>query len=177
MKKGFTMIELIFVIVILGILASVAIPRLASTRADAEISAAVANLRTLLSDASGYYVVKGQFGTAPYKEFTNVPLKGTDGKAIASTVTAVNNGANAYLGVADADDCIGINFVEKNGNAPAHIKFTKKSGATGVCAQVLDVDSVKAYVDNTIKVPGGTDIANAMAIGSNTAVYDLNTTN
>ena len=38
MKKGFTMIELIFVIVILGILASVAIPRLAATREDAEIS-------------------------------------------------------------------------------------------------------------------------------------------
>ena len=32
MKKGFTMIELIFVIVILGILARVAIPRLAGTR-------------------------------------------------------------------------------------------------------------------------------------------------
>ena len=38
MKKGFTMIELIFVIVILGILASVAIPRLAGTRTDAEIA-------------------------------------------------------------------------------------------------------------------------------------------
>jgi len=37
MKKGFTMIELIFVIVILGILAAVAIPKLAATRGDAEI--------------------------------------------------------------------------------------------------------------------------------------------
>ena len=35
--KAFTMIELIFMIVILGILAAVAIPRLAATRDDAEI--------------------------------------------------------------------------------------------------------------------------------------------
>ncbi|MDD6161995.1 MAG: prepilin-type N-terminal cleavage/methylation domain-containing protein, partial [Campylobacteraceae bacterium] len=70
MKKGFTMIELIFVIVILGILASVAIPRLAATREDAEISAAVANLRTLVSDATAYYTAKGEFvttGTAKAK--------------------------------------------------------------------------------------------------------------
>lgn len=38
MKKGFTMIELIFVIVILGILAAVAIPKFAATRDDAQMT-------------------------------------------------------------------------------------------------------------------------------------------
>jgi general secretion pathway protein G len=37
-KSGFTMIELVFVIVVLGILAAIAIPRLAATRDDAQIA-------------------------------------------------------------------------------------------------------------------------------------------
>ena len=92
MKKGFTMIELIFVIVILGILASVAIPRLAATREDAEVAATVANLRTLISDASSYYAAKGNFTGAKWRDFTNVPLKDGNGDAIDSTVTVAFNG-------------------------------------------------------------------------------------
>lgn len=56
MKRGFTMIELIFVIVILGILASVAIPKLGASREDAKASAAIATLATLKSAVPAYYV-------------------------------------------------------------------------------------------------------------------------
>lgn len=37
-RNAFTMVELVFVIVILGVLASVAIPRIAASRTDAEIA-------------------------------------------------------------------------------------------------------------------------------------------
>ena len=48
-KNGFTMIELVFVIVVLGILAAVAIPRLAATRDDAHIAKGRANILAIRS--------------------------------------------------------------------------------------------------------------------------------
>ena len=48
-RTAFTMIEMVFVIVILGILAAIAIPRLAATRTDAEISKAIADISSIRS--------------------------------------------------------------------------------------------------------------------------------
>ncbi|MCI7363006.1 MAG: type II secretion system GspH family protein [Campylobacter sp.] len=161
MKKGFTMIELIFVIVILGILASVAIPRLAATREDAEISAAVANLRTLVSDATAYYTAKGEFGsTTKWSEITNVPLASADN---------TNATAEAKL-KAGGKDCIGVQLQNKAGNNPAHIVFTKDgtNSTSGVCKQVLDAAPVKAYTESTVN---GINEKKAMAISSSTSVY------
>ena len=84
MRKGFTMIELIFVIVILGVLASVAIPRLAATRDDAEVAKAATNLTTAVSDLTAYYTAKGSFkgnnnaNISDFTKFTNALTK--DGK-------------------------------------------------------------------------------------------------
>jgi general secretion pathway protein G len=55
MKKGFTMIELIFVIVILGILAAVAIPRLAATRDDATLAGIKTDVATALQAVPAWY--------------------------------------------------------------------------------------------------------------------------
>ena len=173
MKKGFTMIELIFVIVILGILASVAIPRLAGTRTDAEISATVANIRTLISDAASYYAVKGEFGTTvKWQDITNVPLLKLDGKPIDDYNVATKD---AFL-AADGKKCIAIRLVNKTttatGTVPAHIIFGKDR-KNGVCGEVLKADAVRAFVEAKA---GGVKLGNgigdgAIAIGSSTTIY------
>ena len=175
MKKGFTMIELIFVIVILGILASVAIPRLAGTREDAEISTAVANLRTLVSDANVYYVTKGDLKTkgsttenAKWSEITSVPL--VNGNSAADAIAATTE-AKLKVG---GEECIGVTLVEKTDTAPAHIKFTKKTGTggtavtTGICGKVQGSDQLKPYLE--AKIPGDAT-AGKMPIGSTAKIY------
>ena len=177
MKKGFTMIELILVIVILGILASVAIPRLAATREDAEISAAVANLRTLISDINAYYTVKGEFpANTKWKDITNVPTEKPD--------VSINDNNSLKVGGAR---CIDFLIAGKNSNtavananttATTHILIAKYKNGNGnanvsaLCKQVQDSDPLKAYFSSTVDgVTTTSGTRGAIAIGSSTSVY------
>ena len=64
MKNGFTLVELVFVIVVIGILSAIAIPKFAATRDDAVVSkgrATVGALRSALATERQKRILKGDF--------------------------------------------------------------------------------------------------------------------
>ena len=138
MKKGFTMIELIFVIVILGVLASVAIPRLAATRDDAEVAKAATNLTTAVSDLTAYYTAKGHFKStasanknmSDFTKFTNALNK--EGKLnVKGKTTCVEVTLPA----------LAANNQQNSGAVNLTLKF--KTSADPVCKQLATLPGIK----------------------------------
>ena len=139
MKKGFTMIELIFVIVILGVLASVAIPRLAATRDDAEVAKAATNLTTAVSDITAYYTAKGNFSgvTNDFTKITNALTK--DGK----------------LKVKGKTECVSVtlptNTTGQGQSATVNLTLTFSPNNDAVCKQLTKLPGVLAMCGESDK--------------------------
>jgi general secretion pathway protein G len=113
-KNAFTMIEVIFVIVIIGILASVAIPKLTATRSDAEGAKLVHNLSVCIEDAGGRYMMNGSF----------------------QNVTQA--GGNQTVSCKDADICFNFTETDHNGSLTVANDITETSKLCQEAQRIAD---------------------------------------
>ncbi|MFW5624389.1 MAG: type II secretion system protein [Campylobacter hyointestinalis] len=161
MKKGFTMIELVFVIVILGILASLAVPKLAATKDDAEAAKAAVEIKDAITQLTTYYIVNGSFPQ------NNTDVTTAEGNKVNSTNTDVVSKTISEVLNRDGlkwTDC--ITLTTSNGDTavtpakPANIKVAKKnSGTSSFCSAVRGTQAVKDWIKLTDGIQvGGSSI-------------------
>ncbi len=86
-RSAFTMIELIFVIVIIGILAAVTIPKLAATRDDAKLTKEITNAKMCIDDAGAAYTARGSITVV---EIPACVAATTASETVSTTVNADN---------------------------------------------------------------------------------------
>ena len=142
-RSGFTMIELIFVIVILGILAAVAIPKLAATRDDAKIAKAATEVSTAIQDFGAYYTAQGQFGTVD--QMTNVVLAGNTDSLNVLNPNSTTDVTYQVSTASGTEDCITLTLTG-DGNVTA-----TNSTPTGssVCQGMKNALTANDVLDNT----------------------------
>lgn len=106
MKRcGFTMVELVFVIVILGILGAIAIPRLTATRDDAQNVVMAQNIMTGAGEIASYAVAKGETNDSLSVMSNGIESLVSGGKAHLNTAEKA-----AYIHRGSVNDCVIIDI-------------------------------------------------------------------
>lgn len=138
-RNGFTMIELIFVIVILGILGAIAIPRLSATRDDAENVTLAQNIMTGAVEIASYAVAKGE---------TNETLS-IMSNAIGSLVSAGKANLDtdekaAYIHRGSVNDCVIIDINSSSTDENLTLAYGDTGGDT-LCLGLQKIVDISRY--------------------------------
>lgn len=107
-RKAFTQIELIFVMLVVGILAVVAIPRLAANRDDAHGAKCTQEVQQLLSEITQNYAHKGYsaFSILAIEKMTNLNIAVLEGDGVSSPQGSFVSNGITYM--CDGEDIIEI---------------------------------------------------------------------
>ena len=128
-QRAFTMIELVFVIVVIGILAAIAIPKLAATRDDAVITkarATVASVRSSLSTERQKRILRGNFTSISDLGDTTYAFRYFD-----------NNSSHTVLEYPVKNCATGANECWERVDA-SHYKFHDPTGADAIFTLTTD---------------------------------------
>ena len=138
MKKAFTMVELIFVIVIIGILAAVAVPKLAAIRDDALIAKNSQYIMAIMAEISSYIVAKGD-SKDDLSEMSSILLTlNGQGRVV---LDVPNKSAGVKIG--EEVGCINVD-IDSNGTTEL-LKTTFVSTTDRICHQVQAFIKEKDY--------------------------------
>jgi len=164
---GFTLIELMVVVLIMGILMAIAIPTFLSTRAGANDSSAKSNVYNAFVNEKAYYSSNGAFvdltggngaGSQAALLDPTLPWSGS-GSVAAGQVTAIagttSGGANQFDPVATAGgtgqavliealsksgDCLYV-FDQENGGTVSVLGYAESDNAAGCANAATNVDA------------------------------------
>lgn len=140
-KNAFTMIELIFVIVILGILAAVAAPKLTATRTDAKAVVKAQSIVTATGEISSYSVATGNIDP-DFSKMSNII------EALVLSQEAVLTSKKATIKVGDVPDCV-VMEVLGAGDENLSLRFGDANG-DNVCTTLQKLIDLDMYPINIL---------------------------
>jgi len=165
MRAGFTMIELIFVIVIIGILASVAIPKLAATRDDAKISKMANAIQTAKSELAAKIIATNNIpndestaaaAKAKIEEYSNTIAEGVISNDInvtgLSTATSPKVSQIFFIDKDSGTKCKKMEIFGDKTTSNVIISIVTDTNTTSIC------QGVNALVPDTNITVGGTQV-------------------